>query len=586
MEEAEKKKEFINENIIKAGIALEEIKKYAEGNGKPFDSLNNEEIKDLIHKFKNKDKKEDTNNEELKIIKKENIKAKILVKENNVVKDVTGSKEPEIKNGKGEEKKDEPKQEIPPKEEKEQSKNQVPPQQKQEEKKENNVQMPNKEPNLNNNQAVNQPQPQPKNNLGQNPQQVQKIVLQKPIYSLESFNFKTSPQQNNKLLEFAQNKKNFQIAVTESKKESEGGFFSKAIFSYRVECPELGSDVRRTYADFEWLRNQLNKRYPLRLTPVIPKENSVKQVGKNLRNENEESFELRKIRYLNRFLESILKKKILATSPILYEFLVLDNENFIKYKNFLDKKQYELDIGLNNLITIKGEVKCALENNTINDSEIIINKSMSLADLYNRITANIEQITNNLNGLSQHFKEISVLFSFLYNNLTAYKYTNVDDMKSSFNDLKILFEKWSENTNSQIEFFNNIIKENLNYMSLELTEVGQIFKRYRDYRFEYEDYTNIVREEKEDLINSRIQEEMKKEENKGKVTNQIKINKKRFDELFKNKNILLDEEKKRLCTMMHYLIKDYNKLIAIHSKKIKTINELTKKNIVIDFIKE
>jgi len=584
--EKEKKKEFINENIIKAGIALEEIKKYAEGNGKPFDSLNIEEIKDLIEKFKNKDKKEDTNNEELKIIKKENIKAKILVKENNVVKDVTGAKEPEIKNGKGEEKKDEPKQEIPPKEEKEQSKNQVPPQQKQEEKKENNVQMPNKEPNLNNNQAVNQPQPQPKNNLGQNPQQVQKIVLQKAIYSLESFNFKTSPQQNNKLLEFAQNKKNFQIAVTESKKESEGGFFSKAIFSYRVECPELGSDVRRTYADFEWLRNQLNKRYPLRLTPVIPKENSVKQVGKNLRNENEESFELRKIRYLNRFLESILKKKILATSPILYEFLVLDNENFIKYKNFLDKKQYELDIGLNNLITIKGEVKCALENNTINDSEIIINKSMSLADLYNRITANIEQITNDLNGLSQHFKEISVLFSFLYNNLTAYKYTNVDDMKSSFNDLKILFEKWSENTNSQIEFFNNIIKENLNYMSLELTEVGQIFKRYRDYRFEYEDYTNIVREEKEDLINSRIQEEMKKEESKGKVTNQIKINKKRFDELFKNKNILLDEEKKRLCTMMHYLIKDYNKLIAIHSNKIKAINELTKKNIVIDFIKK
>ena len=62
-------------------------------------------------------------------------------------------------------------------------------------------------------------------------------------------------------------------------------------------------------------------------------------------------------------------------------------------------------------------------------------------------------------------------------------------------------------------------------------------------------------------------------------------NKEKFDELFYNKNLLLIEEKKRLCTTMHYLIKDYNKLIAIHCKKIKDINELVKKTVVIDFIK-
>ena len=158
-------------------------------------------------------------------------------------------------------------------------------------------------------------------------------------------------------------------------------------------------------------------------------------------------------------------------------------------------------------------------------------------------------------------------------------------MKKSFNDLKILFEKWSVNINSQTEFFNSIIKENLNYMALELTDIEQPFKRYRDYKFEYEDFTTMIKKEKEDLLNTHIKEEMKKEVNKGKAPNQIKYNKEKFDELFYNKNLLLIEEKKRLCTTMHYLIKDYNKLIAIHCKKIKDINELVKKTVVIDFIK-
>ena len=614
-EEAQKRNEFIEENIIKAGIVIEEIKKFAESSGKNFDSLNIEEIKDLIEKFKNKDNKDEENKEEPKIIKKENIKAKILVKENNVAKEKEESKDQEIKNEKEEIKKEEPKQEIPQKEEKKEEnnvqdikeepkkevnniqekkeepkkeENQVPPQQKQEEKKEDNPQSQNQSnaQNINNNKVPNQSQ----SNLAKNPQQapkkdLPKLTIHKGIYFLEPFNFKTVSQQNNKLLEFSKNKKNIQIIISEPKKESEGGFFSKAVFSYRVQCPELGSDVRRTYADFEWLRNQLNIRYPLRLVPIVAKENNVKQVGKNLRSENEENYELRKIRYLNKFIESVLKKKILATSPILYEFLVLDNQKLIKYKNLLEKKTYELEVGLNNLITIKGEVKCALEANTINNTESIISKSFSLAELYNRIITNIDLVVNDFNNLTLHFKEISLLFNILNKNLTAYKYTNVDDMKKSFNDLKILFEKWSVNINSQTEFFNSIIKENLNYMALELTDIEQPFKRYRDYKFEYEDFTTMIKKEKEDLLNTHIKEEMKKEVNKGKAPNQIKYNKEKFDELFYNKNLLLIEEKKRLCTTMHYLIKDYNKLIAIHCKKIKDINELVKKTVVIDFIK-
>ena len=639
-EEAEKRKLFIDENIVKAGIDLEEIKKLSENNGKSFDTLNTDELKELIEKFKNKD-----NKDENILIIKEKSKAKILVKENKEKKEKTEEKESEhkkeeIKNEEPKQevpkqevqKQEEPKQEVPKQEEKKQEepKQEVPKQEekkeepenkenniqeKKEEKKENEIQnqpklyepIPNPQPQVpekksDNNQVQAQPQTnanipqntqtQPNANIPQNPQpqpapkkELPKLNLHKGLYFLEPFNFKTASQQNNKLLDFVKNKKPIQILISEPKKEVEGGFFSKALYSYRVQCPELGSDVRRTYADFEWLRNQLNIRYPLRLTPVVSKENAVKNIGKNLKSENEENYELRKIRYLKRFIDTVLNKKIFASSPILYEFLVLDNKTLEKYKNILNKKQYELEVGLNNLITVKGEVKCALEANTINDSENVIGKAISLFDLYNSIVSHVELAVNDFNNLTIHLKNISILFNKLNKNIIAYKYTNVDDMKNSFNDLKESFEKWSSNINSQAEFFNTIIKENLNYMSLELNEINQTFKGYRDYKSEYEDFTLMVKKEKEDLINKYISGELKKDVNKGKTPNQIKINKEAFDEMFYNKNFLLIEEKKRLCTTMHYLIRDYNKLIKIHCKKIKDINENVKKTVVIDFIK-
>ena len=589
MEEEQKKKDFIDENIIKPGINLDELTTFIESNGKSFETLNLEEMKDLLDKFKNKDKKEEET-----IIIKEKTKAKILVKEDK--KEELKKEEPkqeeikqeEVKNEepkKEEPKPDEIKNEEPKKEEPKQDeiKNEEPKEEeiKKEEPKEEeiNTQSDNKK-----SKPKSKDKAQPKDN--KQPAPKKDIPLHKGLSFLESYDFKTNTQQNNKLLELAKEKKKIQITISEPKKEVAGGFFSKAIFSYRVQCPELGSDVRRTYADFEWLRNQLYIRYPLRLIPVLAKDSLLKQIGKNLKSENEENLELRKIRFLNKFMESILEKKILATSPILYEFLIYDEKNMAKYKKFLENKPYQLEVGLNNLITVKGNVKCELKENTVNDSEAIYNKSQSLKELYNRIISCIDLCINDFNNLTHRFKEISVYFNQLNKNITAFKYKNADDMKESFNNLKSLFDKWSKNVNSQTEFFNNVVKENLNYMSLELNEVSNTFKRYRDYKFEYEDFTVMINIEKSNMVNTYINEELKKEVNKGKTANQIKYNKNKLEQLFSNKNLLLIEEKKRLVTTMHYLIRDYNKLISLHNKKIKEIDELVQKTVVIDFIRE
>ena len=623
-DDQEKRMEFINENIIEQGIDLEEITKFAESVGKNFDSLKIDELKGLIEQFKNKDNKEEKKKEEEKkeepkkeevkeepkkeepkkeeekkeepkkeeeenkegedkIIKKRKSNAKILIKENSEEKKEPEKNEQEIKKEevKEEPKKEEPKKEEPKKEEvkeepkKEESENKG-------EKQENQAQPKNeiKDQKQTNDKTANQAQPQqpPK-------KEINTANLKKGLYFPEPIEFKTQTQQNNKLFELVKNKKPIQIKISEPKKESEGFIFSKTVYSYRVQCTELGSDVRRTFADFEWLRNQLNLRYPLRLTPVVVKENIIKQMGKNLMNENDENYESRKMRYLNKFIESILEKKILRTSPIFYEFLILDAKKLAKYKTILEKKTYELEVGLNNLITVKGEVKCKLEKETINNAEYIYGKSNSMAELYNKINENIDAAVLDFNNLYVHLRNISNLFKYLSKNINAYKYSNVDDMKESFNDLDKSFEKWSVSIYEQCLLFNIKIKENLNYMSTELSEMNNSFKKYRDYRYEYEEFYALIKKEKENLVQAHYNTEMKKEENKGKKIKDIKFDEKKFDDFFYNKNLLLIEEKKRLCTTIHYLLKDYDKLIKIHCKKMKDINEVIKKAVVIDFNK-
>ena len=595
-EDQEKRAEFINDNIIEPGLDLEEITAFAGTKGKSFDTLNIEELKILIKEFndsKNKpeevkveeQKQEPPKQEEVKVEepKKEEVKIEEPKKEEVKVeeqkKEEVKVEEPKKEEVKVEEqKKEEVKVEEQKKEEvkvEEQKKEQP----KQEEKKDNQNQKK-EEPKTEKKQQI---ENKPKSEVSNQNQAPQKPV-RRGLYYPESYQFNTIAQQNNKLLELVKSKTPINVLISEPKIAKEGTLIVKPIYSYRVQCTELKSDVRRTYADFEWLKNQLNIRYPLRLVPVVVKDLIVKQAGKNLRNENDENFELRKIRYLNRFIESILKKKILCGSPIFYEFLVLDTLKFAKYKSILDKKPYNLETNLSNLITTKGEVKCKLEKTTINDTEYLYPKTYCMSEIYEKIVANIDEVILDFNNLYQHLRTIGSLFRSLTQSIDKYKFKYKEEIQSSINSFKDTFEKWSVNVYDQCLFFNANIRENLNYMSIELDEFSNSFKRYRDFRYEYEEFTEMINKEKGDLIEAHIDIELKKEENKDKKRSEIKYSQKGLDEVFKNKNMLLIEEKKRLSTAMHYMNRDYEKLFLTHAQKLRELNENAKKTMIIDFI--
>ena len=155
------------------------------------------------------------------------------------------------------------------------------------------------------------------------------------MYSPDKYDIPTVSQQKNILLELEQQNKRITITVSEPKVEKPGNFFIKPIYSYRIVTSVLEKDVRRTYSDFEWLREQLFQRYALRTVPPLIKEANFNQMDLIEKGDSEEVIEKSKVQYLNYFCNKLLERKIFRTSPILLEFLELEEARFIKYKDLL-----------------------------------------------------------------------------------------------------------------------------------------------------------------------------------------------------------------------------------------------------------
>ena len=228
-----------------------------------------------------------------------------------------------------------------------------------------------------------------------------------PLYNAMIYEIKTQLQQENELLKLDKEKKRIKIIVSEPLKEKSKNIFKKDVYTYKVECPEIKTEVRRTYADFEWLKNQLGSYYALRVVPPIMKEAMYFQLDIVNKKDTEETIEKAKVKYLNYFMNSLIKKKIFRTSAILYEFLELNDSDFKKYKDLLGKYKYDLSVTLDNLKTVKGNIKFDLKQNEIKKADIFGKKVNEITNLYNFLDKKILNLAADFLNLETHMKQIA-----------------------------------------------------------------------------------------------------------------------------------------------------------------------------------
>ena len=345
------------------------------------------------------------------------------------------------------------------------------------------------------------------------------------LYKPQIFEVTPGHQQECELTSLEKQNKKISVNFSDEKIEKQG-LLSKPKFTCKITCEELSSSVVRTLDDFEWLKDQLNEKYPLIFVPPLPPKE---------KNEDPKI----KLRYLEKFFNSIIRKKILRTSPIIQEFLMLDDKNFNVYKKSLNENKFNLLLTMENFKSNKPQLKYDFKREQIYLPEKYIKRLEPTRALYNSLDQAINQVANDFSNLQKHMKEISDLFGNL--NKTAKDTDQSDLTKRVYEKLKTIFSSWSVSYQKQNEFFEQDFKEIFKYINLELNELNLIHSQYMKFRNNYE--TLGI-----ELINKREKLFAEKKYNKW--------------ELSKEDELKLDSFKDNHDEAMKYICKEFNEVVT------------------------
>ena len=293
--------------------------------------------------------------------------------------------------------------------------------------------------------------------------------------------------------------------------------------------------------------------------------------------DTEEVAEEKKVKYLNHFLKKLLQKKIFRTSPITYEFLELDEKGFKKYKDFLAKTKFQLSIKLDNLITNHEKVHCEIKKEFVQKADNFNKVYTKLSEVYQKLDKSISNIVADFKLLEDHMKEVSDQFVQLNKELEE---QSNEKIKSLFANLGKIFSQWSVSYGNQNRFFKNDFKFLFKFMDLETQEMSPIYKDYITFKNEYEDFTIRINKKKEELFLSKDYSKWSLAPGTESQLPMFQNNKKiSFEKMLYKETFLLAEEKKRVACTIHYLFKQFDKMIKYQSNDLeKFLNNLKEDN--------
>ena len=312
------------------------------------------------------------------------------------------------------------------------------------------------------------------------------------LYKPQTIEIKLLPKEENKLTELEKESKKISIKLSEES-ISKKSFFAYSKFTCKIESPELNSAVIRSLEDIEWLKSQLNEKYPMVYIPPIYK--------KNIKSPESVS------RYVQKFFDSIIRRKILRTSSILQEFLT--NDQFEGYKK--NMKEFKLAPNMENFKSNKESLKFDFKEEQLNLPQKYLKKIELPKSLYNNLGTVFSNIANDFQFLNKHFKEASEIFTKLYK---SSKDTDQNEYTIKvIEKLKIIFNDCATSYSKQSDFFEKDMKEFFNYINMELNEMNTIYNQFMKKKNEYESLGFDYLTKREKLFND-------KKYNKWELTNE------------------------------------------------------------------
>ena len=235
--------------------------------------------------------------------------------------------------------------------------------------------------------------------------------------------------------------------VIQNPKTTEKTLLTTQFTIYEVCTESMHWMVHRRYSDFDWLRTILCKFFPRILIPPIP--------GKKVGNRRfEQDFIEKRMKFLQIFMDEIMKNETLKSSEALYAFLSFSDrvqfERKIKELNSIVPSQYCEDIK-----SLTGKLTILYDDFNENYYTNLNNYFKLQYQVLTRLNYNMKNFYRNITMACMSLEEVHKDFETL--NILNTKVMMKEKVTKTYEELSIFFKNWKRILFNE----NEIIKENI-----------------------------------------------------------------------------------------------------------------------------
>ena len=221
----------------------------------------------------------------------------------------------------------------------------------------------------------------------------------------ESKNFKEKVITCKKLEKTELSDKKLTITV-KNPKEKDGGVFGKNFVLYEVQTDPFNWVVYRRFSDFDNLRKLISKHFPSFYVPPLPN----KKIGNR---RFEKDFIIKRMKFLNLFINNLVQSESFKCSEILISFLSYEDRGKFDSK-FKEYSTQQPSSYVEEYKTLDGKV--TISHDEGNEKYFTnINKYFRLqGQILDRLNYSLKQFFNNMIMVTESLKDVQKNFEILH----------------------------------------------------------------------------------------------------------------------------------------------------------------------------
>ena len=252
------------------------------------------------------------------------------------------------------------------------------------------------------------------------------------------------------------NDKEIKVLI-QNPKTTEKSLLTNQFTIYEVFTEAMKWLVHRRYSDFDWLRTTLCKFFPRILIPPLPP----KKVGNR---RFEEDFIQKRMKFLQNFIDNVMKNETLKSSEAVYAFLCFADrvqfERKVKELNSIMPSQYCEDVK-----TLSGKLNILYDD--FNESYYTnLNNYFKLQyQVLTRLNYNLKKFYRNMTMACMDLDEVSKDFETL--NILNAKVSMKEEVTKTYDELSIFFKNWKRILFNENEIIHDKIKHFFKLQKLE-----------------------------------------------------------------------------------------------------------------------